>query len=765
MEKIKKLSTQLMDKIKSIKWPNKKKNSEKKSRALFFKRREHKSLRLPIAISLIVLMLLPVTSAMIYTYNRTTSILTERVEAQEQQITANLVNTITDAGIAAEETIKRLSIDGVLSRVATDGEERDQTDLISRFQYVVTGNPYIADVHFVPANSNFNFVSTLSVVRGDQDPYEIFPWYESGLKASGLRWTDPHVYNNRTRLTVTRAIGTGTNLQGVLAIDLDLNVIREEINQTQIANTGYISILDDNGTVVASSQVALVGENLSSSDFFQQSQSQSNEEADESSDISTFSGMVYDKEINNGDFGIYYERIPNLGLNVYGQVQAHEMENETSTLQLIAFVVVVFTIIIAGVVALLASGLIASITEALMRAFKRTEEGDLTTRLTKNELINPANAIVKGLNKWHTRKGSKKKVSKKLNPKGNEIHQIGLAFNKTLATFEETVKVIQGNSQNVSSMATTLTEIADQTSRATSEVSQTINGVAESTSMQTQDTEATVHQMNELSAALNEIDEAVAKMGTQADKTMIVNGNNARSIQEVNEKWNETLKTIDDLKAIIEEVDGDIQNIEGIVKVITNIASRTNLLALNASIEAARAGDAGRGFAVVAEEIRKLAEQSTGSSKDIQSIIQQIQDKSSSMVEHLEETDKDSLVQTEKIKEAIGASEDVALSLEQLVASMLVVMNASNVISEKKEEVVAQLESIAAGSQENSAGTEQVSANAEEILATMEEFTTHINQLENVASILKESAEQFLIEQEEAREAEEGLDDLEPEFA
>lgn len=765
MDKIKKPFNHLFKRLKKIKWPkgNKKGNNGK----AFIRKKEHKSLRIPIAITLMVLMLTPVLSAMIYTYMQTTSILTERVEDQEQQITANLVSNIANAGSAAEETIKRLALDGVLNRVATTSTESDRNDLNSRFQYIVTGNPYIADVHFIPADPEKEFVSTLSVVRGHQDPYEIFTWFESGLETNGLRWTDPHIYNNRSRITITRAIGTGRNIQGVLAIDLDLNVIREEINQAQIANTGYISILDDNGVVVASSQVDLVGENLSSAAFFVDSRNQAAEMTEESGQgaLTTISGMVYDKGINDGNFGIYYERIPNLGLNVYGQVQADEMATEESTLQTILLLVVLLTIIVAGIAAVLSSGLIASMTNALMRSFKRVQDGDLTTRLEKNELINPASGIIKGLNKWNKRRGKRQTTDSGLDPKGNEIHQIGLAFNRTLETFEDTIQVIQGNSQNVSSMAVTLTEIADQTSRATAEVSQTINGVAEATSMQTQDTEETANQMNGLSLALNDIDSAVAKMGQQADTTMIVNGENIRSTQEVNTKWSDTLETLTDLRGKIEEVDDDIQNIEGIVKAITTIASRTNLLALNASIEAARAGDAGRGFAVVADEIRKLAEQSATSSKDIQTIIGSIQDKSSGMVDHLEETNKDSQVQTEKINDAISASENVASSLEQLVASMLVVMESSAIINERKEEVAAQLESIAAGAEENSAGTEEVSANAEEILATMQEFTSHINELENVALILKESAEQFVIEGQIEEDLDEAEEDLEPEFA
>lgn len=776
MDKVKDQLSQLKDKLQSIKWPT----FALKGKKIRFKKKDkasHKRLALPIGLALVTLMLAPVLIALTYTYIRTTTVLTERVEAQEQQITSNLVDNIVNASIAAESTINSLALDGVLGRVAT-GDEGSRRELNTRFQYIVTGNPYITDVHFIPATEGTPFVSTLSVVRYDSNPYEIFPWFETGLSSPGLRWTEAHTFNNKSRLTVTRAILNGGTTLGVLAIDLDVNVIIAEIQGTDMANTGQISILQDNGTVIAASDYDLIGENFRSSNFFKEAQKiEVGEIETNSSDSttavasSTISGMVYDKEINDNQFGIYYERLPILGLNVFGFVSADEMLTETSMLQRVLLVVTIAVIIVALLAAFFASGLVTQVSRALMNAFKRIENGDLTTRLTKDELMNPSNTVIKAANKWHTRKRKDvkkiKKVSKELNPKGNEIHQIGLAFNRTLSTFENTVKVIQGNSQNVSSMATTLTEIADQTSRSTAEVSQTINGVAESTSMQTQDTEATVHQMNELAKALADIDKALAEMGSQADGTMVVNGENIRATQEVNQKWEETLATLTDLKGKIEEVDSDIQNIEGIVKAITTIASKTNLLALNASIEAARAGDAGRGFAVVADEIRKLAEQSATSSKDIQHIIRQIQTKSSGMVSHLEETNEDSKVQTEKIDEAIKASENVAGSLERLVSSMITVVQSSSIINDKKEEVVAQLESIAAGAQENSAGTEQVSANAEEILATMEEFTSHINRLEEVAQILKESADQFSIGEEEADENEPTIieDELTPEFA
>lgn len=325
----------------------------------------------------------------------------------------------------------------------------------------------------------------------------------------------------------------------------------------------------------------------------------------------------------------------------------------------------------------------------------------------------------------------------------DEVGQLSNSFNIMIGNisklFNETVDII-GRVENSTDIIVTS---VDEIGQVSNEVSKTIQEIAMGATSQAQETQETFNITNTLAERIESIKENSTKTSSSTTEMRYKTDLGIQSIATLKDGFSKNIEAVQNANDGIKELTDKSQSIGTIVDTINSIAEQTNLLALNAAIEAARAGDAGRGFAVVAEEVRKLAEQSSTATNEIQKIIDEIrmiivntQDKMNYTVEAVNNANG-ALINTEKVFADInGATDDVSENITLLNQYVEDIDNA-------KDRVLQSIESISAISEESAASTQQVSASAEEQTASVEEVVETMQELNNTVKTLSSAISVF----------------------
>jgi methyl-accepting chemotaxis protein len=348
-------------------------------------------------------------------------------------------------------------------------------------------------------------------------------------------------------------------------------------------------------------------------------------------------------------------------------------------------------------------------------AFMRLAQGDLTATFD----VEPRRIEVRGEDEIG-------RLARAFNQINERICHTADLYTLMVEKQRQILSLVQSASGEFVIMSGELFSAASQAGDATSQVAHSIATVARGAHSQSNDIRTTTEDVQGIGASMVKVEESTHGLGVSMNRVQ---------------------QAIEHSAQVVNQLGVHSQQVGSIVRVIDNIASQTNLLALNAAIEAARAGEHGKGFAVVADEVRKLAEQSAAATREISELLDHVRSGIEQAVATMDIRAHHNVLTTSTGETVIP----IGRALDSAHAQLAEIGDRTTDVSRAVESVVSAIEAINAEAEQAIASSEDVSAASEETSAQVEELVANSQQIAKLAEELRTQAHQFVVSEQAPR--------------